>query len=255
MSYLVSEPAKAVIERGVFGKLQITLYNFLVLSYYLYETGAILGRARRNKLTTLVKVLQSTALSADYIPFMKKEARRRLNEFRQKHNKEPDSFIEFIFEEELDELERKIDLKASELMRISLRKTSEAARTGDLRALELTRMDFEKASLLIRKKLTKALRDKTPFEKVYPFIEICGREGIGFGSSFPALTEKMYRNAHETIIDDKWSWSYVIKPPSVTLEEWEKVILVAVAAYTSLYYPELLDPLDLRSYIDTKGNP
>jgi hypothetical protein len=120
-------------------------------------------------------------------------------------------------------------------------------------------MDFEKAPLLISKKLPKALRDKTPFEKVYPFLEIFGREGVGFGSSFPALAEKMYRNAHESINIDKWSYARAHglaipeKPTIVTLEERERVILLTVAVYTSLYHPELLDPLDLRGYVEEGG--
>ena len=36
------------------------------------------------------------------------------------------------------------------------------------------------------------------------------------------------------------------KPLGMGLEEQEKVVLKRVAGYVSEYYPELLDPLDLR---------
>ena len=42
------------------------------------------------------------------------------------------------------------------------------------------------------------------------------------------------------------------KPDFIPLEEREKEILAIVAGYTSEYYPELLDPLDLRDYLDAK---
>lgn len=83
-----------------------------------------------------------------------------------------------------------------------------------------------------------------------------GLEGIGFGSSFPQLTEKMYRNLHESIDMDVWSkWrahglAIPEKPTQMTLEEQEALILQMVAAYTSEYYPELLDLLDLRGHLD-----
>jgi len=70
----------------------------------------------------------------------------------------------------------------------------------------------------------------------------------------------MYRNAHESIKMDVWyearahGLAIPEKPTKISLEEQEGVVLQMVAAYTSEYYPELLDPLDLRCYIDTEGN-
>ena len=86
----------------------------------------------------------------------------------------------------------------------------------------------------------------------YPDIEGFGLEGIGFGASFPELTKRMYRNAYEGIDTHLWSEARAHglaipeKPEIVSLEEREATVLQMVAAYASEYYPELLDPLDLR---------
>jgi len=87
-----------------------------------------------------------------------------------------------------------------------------------------------------------------------------GLEGVGFGSSFPELTEKMYINTYEKVNLDNWARGVAAgidipaQPEIVSLEEREEAVLLIVAVYTADYYPELLDPLDLRGYIDTKGS-
>ena len=40
------------------------------------------------------------------------------------------------------------------------------------------------------------------------------------------------------------------KPDIIPLDEREKEILQMVAAYTAEFYPELLDSLDLRNYLN-----
>ena len=42
------------------------------------------------------------------------------------------------------------------------------------------------------------------------------------------------------------------KPTIVRLEELKEVVLQTTAAYAAEFYPELLDPLVLRDYIDTE---
>ena len=90
-------------------------------------------------------------------------------------------------------------------------------------------------------------------KEAIPQIKLHVHEGIGFGSSFPELTEKMFSKAYETdtyydtFVRDKRSE----RPVTIsTLEERENAVLVMVAAYTSECYPELVDPLDLRKDVE-----
>jgi hypothetical protein len=84
-------------------------------------------------------------------------------------------------------------------------------------------------------------------------IQTIGYYGLGFGSSFPELTVKMYKNTYENNIDmNEWAEARSFglnlpeKPDFIPLEERENEILQTVASYTNEYYPELLDQLDLR---------
>jgi len=226
MSCLASEPAEYFSEKGLFRKRQISGYNCLRINWYMYETGAILGRVRRDKLTTLVKILPVVAgQEGSCLLSLKEDAQKRLDKFKREHGKEPESFEQFIF-------------------------------------------DSERTKMMITN--PKELRDKAPPEDVYAIFERWGAGGIGFGSSFPELTEKMYRNYYESTVDkETWAWwgasglNLPKKPtalaglnadlkklfPVAKLKEREGQILQIVAAYTSEYYPELLDPLDLRGYL------
>jgi hypothetical protein len=44
------------------------------------------------------------------------------------------------------------------------------------------------------------------------------------------------------------------KPQIITLEEGEEKILQIVAVYTNRYWPEMLDCLDLRGYLEKVKN-
>ena len=107
--------------------------------------------------------------------------------------------------------------------------------------------------------MIKACDEKVPLEKAEPSIKAFELEGIGFGSSFPELTEKMYRNTLENIDRDVWAEMrahgapITEKPRIVSLEELEEATLQMVVAYASEYYPELIDPLDLRGHLNVVG--
>lgn len=157
---------------------------------------------------------------------LQKLARECLDKLRNEVGKEPDRFDEFI---QFRELEDTIGL--------SLNDCFEAWTHGN-------------------KKVMRAFDEKFPLEKVEPIIKMFGLEGIGFGSSFPELTEKMYGNAYEDIDMDAWSkhrahgLAISEKPTIISLEEQEETVLQMLAAYMAEYYPELLDPLGLRGYLE-----
>lgn len=186
--------------------------RFLIVCSFLYEAGAILGRARRDKLMLLAKIIPvEEGREHGFINFLQRLARERLEKF----GKEPTSFINFVMSTELEKV-----------------------------GLSLTASNF--------KTLKKAMEEKWPLAKTEPFIILRGEEGIGFGSCFPELTEKMWRRTYEAIDMDQWSEARAYgltlpeKPPKMSFEEQEQNVLEMVATYVSEYYPELVDPLGLR---------
>ncbi len=68
-------------------------------------------------------------------------------------------------------------------------------------------------------------------EAIYGVLANYSYRGIGFGIMFPALTKKMTTNF---------------------VNRAEELLLLA--AYTQEFYPELIDDLELRDYIDTEGS-
>jgi hypothetical protein len=152
-------------------------------------------------------------------------AKERLDKFRSEFSKEPDTFNEFILFKELESA-----------IGVSMEDWFEAHTKGDA-------------------KIMKVADEKVPLEKAEPVIKLFAVESIGFGSSFPELTEKMYRNSFENIDMDEWAdarahgLTISEEPSMLSLEEQEEIILQMVASYVSEYYPELLDSLDLKDYL------
>jgi hypothetical protein len=224
MGFLGMVPVQKMMKKPLFGGPYIRLYNLFEVLSYLYMTGAILGRARRDNITELAKMFSALGREEEFMNWLQTQAKGRLDKFRNEVGKEPDRFDEFILFREFENIG------------VSL--------TGWFGDKEKT------------KETLKACDEKVPLEKAEPVIKEFQLEGIGFGSSFPELTEKMYRNAFENIDMDAWAdarahgLAIPEKPTKISLEEQEEIALQMVAAYASEYYPELLDTLDLRGYLE-----
>ncbi len=228
MGFLGTAPVKKLTKTPLLGAPYILFGNLCEIQGYLYICGAILGHAKRSELSILAKMLAIPGSEDKYMNWLQEQASQRLNKFINEVGREPDTFHEFILFKEL----------------------ATAAGVG--------MKDWFKACADRNTSAMKLLEAKMPLEKA-DYIKMFGMEGIGFGSFLPELTETMYRNM-ENVDMDVWSEMKVVgfnlpeEPTPISLEEQEKIVLQTVAAYASEYYPELLDPLDLRGYIDTKGS-
>ncbi|HEX74043.1 MAG TPA: hypothetical protein G4N93_02720 [Dehalococcoidia bacterium] len=180
-------------------------------------------------MTILAKLFSIPGTEKENLDGLQEEATKHLSKFRNDIAKDPDTFHEFILFRELES------------------------------AIGLSMEDWFKAYTEGDAKIMKIADEKVPLEKAEPSIKWFGLEGIGFGSSFPELTEKMYKNSYEDIDMDVWAkhraHGLVIpeEPTPISLEEQEKIVLQIVAAYASKCYPELLDALDLRGYVEEGG--
>ena len=227
-------PLKQVVRKKLSRKRYITMFYYSRTLAFQYETGALLGRAMRHKLDILHKMLVKPGTDINRsIAFIQSEAKDRLKKFTEEKGKEPDTFNDFIALKELEE--------AAKVMGLSI---DEDAYYQD-----------PKSHL---KNLGKLYSHEVALVDVYKNILNCSLYGIGFGSSFPELTVRMYKNTYENIDVNMKEWaearSYGLnipeKPDFIPLEEREKEILAIVAGYTGEYYPELLDPLDLRGQLE-----
>jgi len=230
MEIFAGTPLGQAVRKKLFGKRYITMFHYAATLAFQYETGALSGRAMRDKLDIFHKMLVKPGTDINRsIAFIQSEAKNRLKKFIEEEGKEPDTFYDFIGLKELE--------KASKVMGISI---------DD---------DYEYKN---RKRHFKDLRKlwghELALDDVYKNILNCSLYGLGFGSSFPELTVRMYKNSYEDINMSKWAEArshgldIPEKPDIIPLEEREKEILQIVAAYTAEFYPELLDPLDLTGF-------
>ncbi len=223
MGFLGIPIVTKVTKTRTFGGPYIYFGGFLMVCSYLYENGAILGRARSDKLTILAKLFPADlGKEENFINELQNIAQKRLNEYEREFQKEPSSFFDIFY------------------------------------LLELKKVGLSLADTNL-KTLKKALEEKCSLKQFEAHIKMSGLEGIGFGSCFPELTARMYKNYHENIDVDKWSEARAHgltipeEPTRISLQEQEETVLQMTAAYASEYYPELLDPLDLRGYVEEGG--
>ena len=234
MGLFAGIPFEQVVRKKVFGKRYMRMFDYSRTLSFQYEAGALLGRIMRDKLDIFHKMLVKPGTDINRsIAFIQSEAKARLKKFTEQKGKEPDTFNDFIALTELEE--------AAKVMGLSI---DEDAYYQD-----------PKSHL---KNLGKLYSHEVALDDVYKNILNCSLYGIGFGSSFPELTVRMYKNTYENIDVNMKEWaearSYGLnipeKPDFIPLEEREKEILAIVAGYTGEYYPELLDPLDLRGQLE-----
>jgi hypothetical protein len=251
--FLVNILLKSLVRKTLFGKRYIPVATYLLLLQIEYETGAILGLARRNKLDILKKMLSIQGLNFDnVIKDIHETEKTRLDKFKKEHIDDPKTFANFIY--------------------WPFWETATGLRLDDLYGPS----DIEPRERK-RKRLSKIIQNKLgvkiPFEEAQPRIGGFLLGGLGFGSTFPELTTKMLKNmyVYKKNNEELWNISRALgfstpediyrkiglpapvgRPP--TLKEKENMVLGTVAFYTSQYYPELLDPLDLRGHLSLIEN-
>ena len=181
----------------------IYLWDYFFILSFLYETGAILGCARREKPLLLEKMIAQTK-SSYYISDYQKMAKEHLQSYRNQFTKEPDTFYEFIFKRELENFTGPNPSNISQQHSgYDDKKLTRAYNSFNKRYLAL--LD-EKVRIKESENtfLRPAKRDDAAKVRRHTL------EGIGFGIAFPELTEKMNLNFWDSIrgnmdeLSQKW---------------------------------------------------
>ena len=217
-------PLKYKIKKRIFRGYYIRRDDYFDTLKFQYEKGAILGRAMRNKLKILEKMLVVPGKTeVKTIKVLQDTVGEHLAEFRKEFGKEPETFEEF----------------------------------AEIRTW-FSLIDYYEAHSSEKKKAKEAFNEKIPLEIALPNIWMSGLQGISFGSSFPKLTVRMFvykwrglKNGKDSIKRTEELLKSDIPGGSEMLIFWtdEGIYLQFLAYFTLEYYPELLDPLDLRKYL------
>ena len=251
IDYLGDERLTRLTKTRFFGGRYLPYYDYCSLLAFVYESGAIIGRARHDKLNILEKILESPWKEHPFMKFCQDQAKERLDVFNSEAGREPRSFLEFILIEEFAKAIEDKELR-QKLKGVMAEMPGRLLQKGGAGEWEIGLLKEVSVPVSERGKIAKALQKKVRLQTAEWDMGTFGQEGIGFGGSFPELTEKMYRNLHENL-------AILDRTAIVDLEKREENILQIVAIYASEYYPELIDPLDLGDYIDiddtdTEGN-
>jgi len=246
--FLANVIVESLTRNKLFEKHYMSLATCISLLQLAYETGAVLGHARGNKVDILNKMLSTQDMIFDNIAKdMQKSEQKRLSNFKKEDGEEPDTFADFIY---WPLWESTTGLTLNGLFKPS--------------GTEIRERKRKRISDIIQKKLGAKVLPEEAQSRISWFLI----KGLGFGSAFPELTAKMFKNVYVCKKNDEELWNITRslgfatpidlskrislpttkwRPP--TLKENDRKVLGTVAYYTSQYYPELLDSLDLSYYL------
>lgn len=230
MGFLGLGLMQKVIRKRLFGAPYLHFADYVQVSGYLYQCGAILGRAKQDKLIILAGMLAQPGREADFIGYLKDLARKRLDDYVDTYGQQPTSLQLLVM-------------------------TTEYKKAGVVMPLGVAEPATERELKTYMAQGTRIAKWKMPLKEIEPFMKTWGQEGIGFGSCFSDLTEKMYRDANEDIDIDQWSEARkhgldLPETPSViTLEEQGQMVLSMAAVYAGTYFPDLVEPLGLTEVL------
>jgi hypothetical protein len=206
--------ASAAKKRFLFFAPYLPFQRYLGCYQEAFEVGVVLGYAFRNRLAVFAKLFSEPGHEQEVVTFMQELGERRLRE--------------------VGEARGFFDLATlAEEHRIKANWQESGITEAEIGRLEkYHKMSAKKAS---------------------GNLYVAVNTGIGFGSAFPELTEKLWKVRHERAIDrDEWAkWrkmGYGDEPPEpVPLAKRQEDLLTLVELFVSKACPELLPQFRIQS--------
>jgi len=204
-----------LVEKKPLGGYQVPLGPLMTrVSFWMFQVGSVLGRALRDRLTILVKMIPMSAEGPNpeqkLCEILATLATERLN----RYGRQPDSLAKFWLQTEFN-----LDLKS---------------------------MSPESLRTMCSRKV--ALEEVLSNHKLDEWVAW----GMGFGATYPQLLEALWKKTFEEVDEEAWAHARrhgVALPEKATplsLKDTEESILADAATYTEKNFPELLDLLGLR---------
>ena len=200
----------SLVENGRLGTGTVLPARFLLLKIWFYETGALLGRARRKNVVTLAQMFSGPGSERDVADDIRTDASRRLSDY----GGDPPSFFEFVTATESD------------------------VGTADWLAKEgmEPRPVTEESVSDLREESQLAFLEGIGFGARFPELTETMWQGA---HEFPDETAWADARAQGVDLPDV--------PRVTSLEEHEREALAEVASFAAEHYPDLLGPLGLDS--------
>ncbi len=162
LAYLAHQIIRPVTKKGLFSDEYVLFGHYMPCAGFLYETGAILGYTFRDRLPSFVGLFTESGHEADAVAHIGDPAARRLAGL----GEEPKDFTDLFWKPE-----------AERLMKI-------------MRDQGLTKCcgwsDFPAVA-----------KQKMRLADIFSNLQVAAWEGIGFGSRYPELTQKLFAHAED----------------------------------------------------------
>jgi len=210
--HMSHEALKPLVKKKLLGGYEVLFGPCIcTVSIWLFQKGALLGRARSGRLNVLVELLPITwansGKEADVCGVLREEAKKRLDDF----GMEPDSFPTFWLKTEFSTL--------------------------DLSSLEVLMLSMKKVCLgKILPMLDTWIMSGIGFGATYP--ELVQKMWVG---TYETLIDK-----DKWVKSREYGLAIPKEQIPMPLGEKEQHVLLEVGRYVYKYFPQFLEPLGLR---------
>lgn len=208
-SFLISGILPKLVEKDVFGRMYIRLARVLTLSYWLYETGAMLGHSWRDRLAVVIKIFEVDSKREEFTQFWCNEAKKRL----EMYGNQPHSFPSFVVQTDLEMFTGK---KLQDLPKIGNKKLHHREGQWWLQLAE------------------KSMIEGIMFGSMFPDLTY-------------TMLVNQYEKVDMDSWKEARSYGVTLseKPPQITVADKEKEAIAMARDYVVEYHPELIDDLGL----------
>lgn len=194
-----------LIKKPLFGKQKLPLKAFLSVGGFLFETGAVLGWAYRDRQLAFVRVIALPETPDQRVRLMRLKAKERVAEWESLN----DSFYLFVYETELARRGHPISMMASE--------------NEDWERYKENKENMRRVSDWVKEQ---SLDLHTAWTELHYIFY----EGIGYGFEFPEETQRRWKAVYEKpkTPDDLISWhmayqhGVVTTPEPAPIQTWDE---------------------------------
>jgi len=211
-----------LVEKEPFGGYQVALGPLITtVSPWMFQVGCVLGRALRDRVPTLVKMVPMSAQGPDPEQKISDVLCMLAVERMERYGRRPASLQNFWLKTEFN------------------------FEFSDTSVENLKSMCVERVPL-------KEVLSKRRLDEWLAW-------GVGFGATYPQLLEELWAKDFTEVDEEAWKLArhYGVAlpehPTPLPLEDVEEDILADTATYTQMYFPELLDSIGLRERLPHAG--
>ncbi len=212
-----------LIKKPLFGKQRLPLKSFLSVGGFLFETGAVLGWAYRDRQLAFVRVIALPETPDQRVRLMRLKAKERVAEWESLN----DSFYLFVYETELARRGHPISMMASK---------------------NINSIEDNKRFMENMRRVSDWIKEQSlDLHTAWTELHYIFYEGIGYGFEFSEETQRRWKAVYEEPHDpiswrDAYQYGVVTTPEPPPIQTWDERVSElkdALRWYIMEFKPEL----------------